>query len=184
MSEYQYVIFRAVDAPLNKKQLTYAERQSSRAEVSRWSFEVDYHYGSFDGDVDGMLRRGYDVFLQYTNYGDRVIKIRLPHGLPVERQVWNHFIDGERVTWKKDNKGHAGILTLNPFHEAGELEEAWELETYLDSAILLREKLTSGDLRPLYVFWLCGADDDYNDPNETTEPPVRMLRGPRVDPHR
>ncbi len=87
MSEYQYVIFRAVDAPLNKKQLAFAERQSSRADVSRWSFDVDYHYSSFRGDIDGMLRRGYDVFLQYTNYGHREIKMRLPHGMPTNKEL-------------------------------------------------------------------------------------------------
>ncbi len=29
-----------------------------------------------------------------------------------------------------------------------------------------------GDLRALYLFWLCAADDDYEDPNEIIEPPV------------
>ncbi len=85
---------------------------------------------------------------------------------------WKYFIDGEHVTWKKDKKGQAGILALHPFHEPGELEEVWEFEAYLDSAIFLRERLISGDLRPLYLFWLCGATGDYNDPVETSEPPV------------
>ena len=64
MSEYQYVMFQAVDRPLNDNQLKYAQRQSTRADVSRWSLSVEYHYSSFRGDVDGLLRRGYDVFLQ------------------------------------------------------------------------------------------------------------------------
>ena len=55
MSEYQYVEFQAVDRPLNHKQLEFAERQSSRAEVSRRSLTVEYHYSSFRGDVDGLL---------------------------------------------------------------------------------------------------------------------------------
>ena len=68
MSEYQYVAFQAVDGPLNDKQLEFAQQQSSRAEVSRWSLSVEYHYSSFRGDVDGLLRQGYDVYLQITNY--------------------------------------------------------------------------------------------------------------------
>jgi hypothetical protein len=69
VSEYQYVAFQAVDGPLNDKQLEFVRRQSTRAEVSRWSLSAEYHYSSFRGDVDGLLRHGYDVYLQHTNYG-------------------------------------------------------------------------------------------------------------------
>ena len=107
MSENQYVLFRAVDAPLNGKQLAFAERQSTRADVSRWWLAVDYHYRSFRGDVDGLLRRGYDVFLDYANYGVREIKLRLPHGMPADKTVWSHYADGEQVKWKKDSERFA-----------------------------------------------------------------------------
>ena len=172
MSEYQYVVFQAVDGPLNDKQLEFAQRQSTRAEVSRWSLSVEYHYSSFRGDVDGLLRRGYDVYLEYTNYGSREIKLRLPHGMPVAKSVLSKYVDGERLNWKLDAKGSGGILTLRPFHEGGELGELWETQRYLDAAIQVRERLMSGDLRALYLLWLCAADDDYNDPTEMIEPPV------------
>ena len=172
MSEYQYVVFQAVDRPLNDKQLEFAQRQSTRADVSRWSLSVEYHYSSFRGDVDGLLRRGYDVFLQHTNYGDREIKMRLPHGMPVAKSVWSQYVDGEKLGWKKDARGRGGILSLHPFHETGDLEEVWETQKYLDAAIRIRELLVGGDLRALYLLWLCAADDDYNDPAEMIEPPV------------
>ena len=165
MSEYQYVVFQAIDGPLNDKQLDFAQQQPTRAEVSRWSLSVEYHYSSFRGDVDGLLRRGYDVYLQYTNYGDREIKLRLPHGMPVAKSVWSKYVDGE-VGWKKDAKGRGGILSLCPFHETGELEAVWESQQYLDAAVQGRERLLSGDLRALYLLWLCAANDDYNDPAE------------------
>ena len=172
MSEYQYVAFQAVDSPLNDKHLAFAQRQSTRAEVTRWSLSVEYHYSSFRGDVDGLLRRGYDVYLQHTNYGDRQIKLRLPHGMPVAKSVWSKYVDGEQLDWKKDTKGRGGILSLRPFHETGDLEEVWETQKYLDAAVQVREHLLSGDLRALYLLWLCAADDDYNDPAEMIEPPV------------
>ena len=150
MSEYQYVVFRAVDGPLNDKQLEFAQRQSTRAEVSRWSLSSEYHYSSFRGDVDGLLRRGYDVYLQYTNYGCREIKLRLPHGIPVAKSVWSKYVDGKQLKWKSDVKGSGGILTLSPFHEEGDSGEAWETQKYLDAAIRVRERLMSGDLRGLY----------------------------------
>lgn len=172
MSEYQYVAFQAVDGPLDDKQLAFAQRQSTRAEVSRWSLSVDYHYSSFRGNVDGLLRRGYDVYLQYTNYGDREIKLRLPNGIPFPKRVWSKYVDGEHLRLKADAKGRGAILTLYPFHEAGDLEEVWEPQEHLDAAIHVRERLISGDLRALYLLWLCAADDAYNDPAEMIEPPV------------
>lgn len=172
MSEYQCVVFQAVDGPLNDEQLEFAQRQSTRAEVSRWSFSVEYHYSSFRGDVDGLLRKGYDVYLQYTNYGSREIKLRLPRGMPFAKSVWSKYVDGEHLNWKSDAKGNGGILSLHPFHEAGDLVEVWETQKCLDAATQVRERLMRGDLRALYLLWLCAADDDYNDPKEMIEPPV------------
>ncbi len=176
MSEYQYVVFHAVDRPLTDKELAYAEQQSSRAELSRWSFSCEYHYSSFRGDVDGLLRRGFDVFLQYTNYGDREIKMRLPRGLPFAKSVWSQYIDGKTLACEKDPRGSGVILTLRPYFESGELEPVGEFDKYLDAAIQIRQQLMAGDLRGLYLLWLCsvGADeyDEYDDPIEMTEPPA------------
>jgi hypothetical protein len=172
VSEYQYVIFQAVDGPLSDEQLAFARRQSTRAEVSRWSLSVEYQYSSFRGDVDGLLRRGYDVYLQYTDYGTREIKLRLPGGLPFAKSVWARYVDGEQLDWKSDAQGSGGILTLSPYHESSDLGAVWETQNYLDAAIRVRERLINGDLRALYLLWLCAADDDNNDPEEMKEPPV------------
>ena len=171
MSEYQYVAFQAVDRPLDDRQLQFAERQSSRADVSRWSLTCEYNYSSFRGDVDGLLRRGYDVHLLYANYGDRQIKLRLPNGLPFAKKIWSQYI-GENLVWKRDKKGRGGILSLAPYHESGELDEVWDFSSYLVAAVQVRERLMVGDLRALYVLWLCAADDSYDDLNEVIEPPV------------
>lgn len=172
MSEYQYVVFQAVDAPLTEKQLEFAQRQSTRAEVTRWSLSVEYHYSSFRGDVDGLLRQGYDVYLSYTNYGDREIKLRMQRGMPFAKNIWQKYVDGDKLCWKEDAKGSGGILSLRPFHETGDLADAWEPQKYLDAVIQIRERLMIGDLRALYLLWLCAADDDDNDPVEMIEPPV------------
>jgi hypothetical protein len=119
-----------------------------------------------------LLRKGYDVYLQYTNYGSREIKLRLPRGMPFAKSVWAKYVDGEQLSWKCDDKGSGGILTLCPFHESGDHGDVWETQKYLDAAIQVRERLMSGDLRALYLLWLCAADDDTNDPAEMIEPLV------------
>lgn len=48
----------------------------------------------------------------------------------------------------------------------------WEANEYLDSAIDLRERLMNGDLRALYLLWLCAANDDDSHPEKMIEPPV------------
>lgn len=172
MSEQQIVSFRAVDRPLNDQQLEYALQQSTRADVTRWSFECEYNYSSFRGDVDGLLQRGFDVYLQCTNYGDREVRLRLPHGMPFSEDVWSKYCTEEQLTWQLDPDGVAGILTLHPFHEDGDYELLWNVPKYLEAVVGLRNALVQGDLRALYVLWLCAADDDYNEPAEMIEPPV------------
>jgi hypothetical protein len=172
MSEFQHVVFQAVDSPLNDEQLAFAQRQSTRAEVTRWSLSAEYHYSSFRGDVDGLLRRGYDVYLQHTNYGSREIRLRFPGGTPFAKSVWSKYMDGKQLIWKSDSHGKGGILALCPFHELSSLDEAGETQKYLDAAIRVRERLMIGDLRALYLLWLCAATDDDHDPQEMIEPPV------------
>lgn len=172
MSEYQLVAFQAVDAPLNDEQLEFAEQESSRAEVTRWSLTCEYDYSSFRGDVDGLLRHGYDVYLQYTDYGCREIRLRLPRGLPFAKSVWSKYVGDEQLSWNRDAKGSGGILTVCPCHDSGTIDEVWEYEAYLDEAIWMRDRLLKGDLRALYVLWLCAANDDNFDPPELIEPPV------------
>lgn len=170
MSEYQYIEFRAVDRPLTDKELNYAETQSTRAEISRWCFTNEYHYSDFRGNENRMLRNGYDVFLHFANFGIRTIKIRLPSGPPFPKKLWSKFVDGNFLKWKADPKGKAGLLILEPYHEP--YDSYREFEDCLTDVIDLRQSLIAGDLRALYVLWLCVAGDQNFDSAETTEPPV------------
>ncbi|WP_037225761.1 hypothetical protein [Rhodopirellula baltica] len=172
MSEYQYVAFRAVDRALDDKQLEFAAQQSSRSELTRWEMSVEYHYSSFGGDVEGLLRRGFDVYLAYANYGSREIRLRLPSGLPFSKSMLKRFLNCDGISWKKDPKGKAGVLSVCPYHESGSIEDVWEFKDYLDSLAKVREQLIDGDLRALYLLWLCAAYDDNEFPEQTIEPPV------------
>src|SRR5262249_13350780 len=120
MSEYQYVAFRAIDRPVEGKNFDYMHRQSTRAEITPWSFDNEYHYGDFHGNAEEMLRRGYDVHLHYANFGIRKLLIRCPHGLPDPRAVKPYLV-GDSLQLIKDKKGPGGILAIEPFYEAGEL---------------------------------------------------------------
>lgn len=172
MSEYQYVGFRAIDGPLTEDELEYAESQSSRAEITKWSFDNEYHYGNFHGDADELLRRGFDVHVQYSSYGIRRVAIRLPDGFPVPKATWSPYVDGERVTWQPDKRGKGGILTVSPFLEVDSLEQIWNVHEHLNALAGIRNELIEGDLRVLYAVWLCGCQDGNHDPADVVEPPI------------
>ena len=150
MSEYQIVKFRAIDRPLTEEQLEFMERQSSRAEYTKWEFTVEYNYGSFRGDVNAMLRNGYDIYLTYSNYDGREIRLRLPTGLPFPQDVWSQYLDYAGLEWTPDKTGTAGILEFSPYLDEIEVDEVSDFDCFLDATVRLREMLVAGDLRALY----------------------------------
>jgi hypothetical protein len=171
MSEYQYVAFRAVDRAVSEKNLAYMRKQSSRAEITPWSFDNEYNFGDFRGDALEMLRRGYDLHLHYANFGIRSLFIRLPGGLP-DPLAAAPYLDGESLKFVKDKNGSSGTLAIEPAHEPGDLEEIWDFDEWIDRLMPLRAELLSGDLRPLYLAHLAVLRDMNRDPDEIIEAPV------------
>src|SRR5947209_16430892 len=137
MSEYQYIAFRAIDQPVSEEDLEFMRRQSSRAEVTPWSFDNEYHFGGFHGNAAEMLRRGYDLHLHYANFGTRTLMIRLPEGLPDARAA-QPYLDDESLTFRKDKTGPGGILCIEPAYESGELEELDDIGVTINRLLPLR----------------------------------------------
>jgi hypothetical protein len=171
MSEYQYIAFRAIDGPVSEKNLAYMRRQSSRAKITPWSFENEYHFGDFGGDALEMLRRGYDLHLHYANFGIRNLLIRLPHGLANPDTAKPYLLE-DSLHFAQDKQGSGGTLCIEPYYEPGDQEELWELDDLLDGVVPLRAEILDGDLRPLYLAHLAIARDGNHDREETREGPV------------
>jgi hypothetical protein len=112
MSEYQYVGFRAIDRPVGEKNLEFMRRQSSRAEITPWSFDNEYHFGDFHGNAEEMLRRGYDIHLHYANFGIRKLLIRFPRGM-LETGTLKAYIARVLGSFrKKDSRGNRTAIEL------------------------------------------------------------------------
>jgi hypothetical protein len=171
MSEFQYVGFRAIDGPVSDKGLEFMHQQSSRAEITPWSFDNEYHYGDFHGNAAEMLRRGYDVHLHYANFGVRKLMIRLPNGLP-DATAAEPYFEEDSLSFLKDKSGRGGILCIEPFYEPDDLEELWDLGHFLDRLRPLRAEILDGDLRPLYLAYLGVVCDGNHDPEEEKDAPV------------
>src|SRR3954453_13145669 len=113
MSERQYVAFRAIDRPVSEKNLAYMRTQSSRAEITEWSFENEYNYGDFHGNELEMMRQGYDFHLYYANFGIRKICVRLPAGLFQGKAGLYFSEDG--LEFHKDKGKEHGTLCIEPY---------------------------------------------------------------------
>jgi hypothetical protein len=170
MSEYQYVEFRAIDTPVSDKNLEYMHKQSTRAEITPWSFKNEYHYSDFRGDALEMLRRGYDVHLHYANFGIRKLLVRLPSGLP-NLCAAEQYVDGEYLKLHRDKQGDGCTLEVKPSYEPDDLEGLWDLDEWLGRLLGIRAELIEGDLRPLYIARLAVDRGCYHD-SEGIEPPV------------
>lgn len=175
MSEYQWVEFRAVDSPLDDAALAFMRKQSTRAEIDRWKFTNEYHFGDFRGNVVAMMRRGYDVHVHYTNFGLRRLCFRIPDGFGRPDQLNPYLLDDE-IWWEPDDDGTGGVLTLEPVGDADTWDWMEEVETLASDLIPLREMIIAGDLRPLYV-----AHVAFNYDDDALEPPVPAGLG---DQHR
>jgi hypothetical protein len=169
MSEYQYIAFRAIDRPVSEKDLAFMRRQSSRAEITPWSFDNEYQFGDFHGNAEEMLRRGYDFHFHYADFGIRKLMIRLPDSLPDAQAAWV-YLDEESLTFLKDRKGPGGILDVEPFYEPGDLEDPGELDDLLERLLPLRAEILEGDLRPLYLAHLVVACDGNHGDDEKEAP--------------
>jgi hypothetical protein len=171
MSEFQRIAFRAIDGPVSEKNLEFMERQSTRAEITAWTFDNEYQWGNFRGDALEMLRRGYDLHVHYANFGIRTVLIRLPYGLPDPKAAEPYFGD-DTLQFHKDKQGPGGTLAIEPCFDAGELEELWDIDEFIGRLIPLRAEILDGDLRPLYLAHLAMCSDQNHDPEESTEAPV------------
>src|SRR5258708_40235916 len=120
MSEFQTIAFRAIDGPVTEKNLKFMRQQSSRAEITPWSFDNEYHFGDFHGNAAEMLRRGYDFHFHYANFGTRRLMIRLSNGLPDADAAEPYLMGEGSLHFLKDKRGPAGILCIEPYLESGE----------------------------------------------------------------
>jgi len=171
MSEYQYVAFRAIDRAVSKKDLAYMRRQSTRAEITPWSFENEYNFGDFHGNALEMMRRGYDLHLHYANFGIRTLLVRLPDGFPNAKAATPYIAD-PALGFHKDKTGPGGTLMISSSLEPDTLDELWDINEMLDRLVSLRSEILAGDLRPLYLAHLAVIGDDDHDPDEAVEAPV------------
>ncbi len=172
MSEYQYYEFRAVDRPLDKKEMAALRALSTRAEITPTSLTNTYQWGDFKGNPVALMDRYFDAFVYVANWGTHRLMLRLPRPF-VDVATIKEYCDGAVVTVTA-RKEHL-VLDLRSEDEEG---EGWvDGEEWMPSLISIRDELMRGDLRALYLGWLAwvqegGWDGQDGDNDAAREPPV------------
>jgi hypothetical protein len=174
MSEYQYYEFAAIDGPISDEGLRYARSCSSRANVSRVRWQNTYHFGSFHGSVDTLLKY-YDAHFYIANWGTVCVGLAFPKSAITREAIQPYLHGGER---------HEDTLTVKEIDnrcivwwERNE-EGGWgwtEGEGTIDQLIGIREELMRGDYRALFLGWLADFNAcDWTDrrDGEVLMPPI------------
>ena len=82
MSEYQYYEFRAIDRPLNDRQMRELRAISTRAAISRTSFSNHYEYGDLKANPRDLLVKHFDASLYFANWLYLEVAFRYREQLP------------------------------------------------------------------------------------------------------
>jgi predicted nucleic acid-binding Zn-ribbon protein len=165
VSEYQYYEFRAVDRPLDERELRMLRSLSTRGEITPTSFVNTYNWGDFKGDPDTLMETCFDAFVHVANWGTRRFVLRLP-----QRQLRSKFLSsccqGDSLRARR-----AGEFVVIDFCKEDEGGDGAEGEGWMASLIALRADLARGDGRCLYLGWLrCAQNGELDE--DGIEPPV------------
>ncbi len=181
MSEYQYYEFQAIDRLLTTEQQATMRKLSSRVELSATRAAFNYSYGGFRGEPLKVLEQHFDALLYIANWGSKQLAFRLPRSAVAIEQLRPYtFGDEESILLDLLITPQYIILNLKIREEEG---YGWiEGEGLLDLLIHLREAILRGDLRALYLFWLCGAADQAAWIAEAEAEELEPLSEPPVPP--
>ena len=176
MSEYQRYEFMTIDRPLTRAQLDAVNDLSSHIEASSTHALIEYSWGDFKHNPISVLHTFFDGFLYWANWGAPELALRFPHGTLPANLIEGYDLD-DFVTFTQHSD--YDILDIH----FGEMEGPDEWIAYeLGSLIAIREELTEGDLRALYVVWLAGmrmlgSYDEEEEDEIISAPPVPPALG-------
>ena len=168
MSEYQYYEFQAIDRPLSKGEQATLRACSTRARISASRFVNEYHWSGLKADPMKWMTEYFDAHVYLSNFGSSSFHLRFPLALLTTETTRDYEEGGTLET--RTTPTHL-ILSFLSEEESGENYRDDDGEGVLGSLLPIREALSSGDLRALYLAWLLAVQQGRLEA-ETLEPPV------------
>ena len=167
MSEYQYYEFQTIDRQLTDEEKKTLRGYSGRAMITATRFVNSYSYGDFRGDESEWMAKYFDAFLYMANWGTHRLMLRLPHSLLSLESV-RGYCAGETLAARA--AGNHVILDFRSDNEGGDGDWIEDDNDTLSMLVPIRSELAAGDLRALYIAWLCGVQNGEFEDNDL-EPP-------------
>lgn len=169
MSEYQDYEFAAIDRPLTRAEMAALRAASTRAVITPTGFTNHYEWGSLKANPADWMRRYFDAFVYTANGCSHWLSLRVPLST-FPKGALKPFAARHSFAYKA-TKSHWIIDWA--------LDEGEDYEGFVEDdgtgwmrrLIPLRDELSRGDLRPLYLGWLAGADALREDALEPEVPP-------------
>lgn len=166
MSEYQYYEFAALDRPLSRAEMARLRAVSTRAVITPTGFTNHYEWGDLKADPADWMRRYFDAFIYWADWGSCRLSLRLPKA---------SFRKAELQLFAANHAGLSFESSKTHWILDWMIDESEDYERFAEDdgsgwmrrLIPLREELLRGDLRPLYLGWLTGIntlDEDEREP--------------------
>lgn len=166
MSEYQYYEFAAIDRPLSRAEMAKLRAVSTRAVITPTGFTNYYEWGDLKADPADWMRRYFDAFVYFADWGSCCLSLRLPKAA---------FRKAELQPFAANHAGLSFASSSTHWILDWMIDESEDYERFAEDdgsgwmrrLLPLREELLRGDLRPLYLGWLTGIntlDEDEREP--------------------
>jgi len=177
MSEYQYYEFQTVDRRLTEKEMEELRRYSSRARITPTSFINEYHFGDFKGNAKAWMEKYFDAFLYLANWGTRELHLALPAKLLAPKIAQRYC--RSRAASAREKSGRLIVTFLLQEEPGG---QSLQGDGIISPLLEIRNELTEGDHRALYLGWLLGAQSgelDDAEPEPSVPPNLGDLSAPQ-----
>lgn len=156
MSEYQYYEFAAIDQPLTKAEMAKLRAISTRAIITPASFTNHYEWGDLKADPADWMQRYFDAFVYTANWCNRWLSLRVPLNT-FSRGALKPFAVRHCLMYKATETHWIIDWSLDNSEDYDGFAED-DGSGWMRRLVSLRDELLRGDLRPLYLGWLAGAD--------------------------
>lgn len=169
MSEYQYYEFAAIDRPLTRTEMAELRAVSTRAVITPAGFTNHYEWGDLKANPSDWMRRYFDAFVYSANWCSCQLSLRLPREVARGDELKSF---ANRSTLRIESSDTHWILdwTLDESEHYDRFGED-DGSGWMRRLVPLRDELLRGDLRPLYLGWLAGADALRDEALEPVVPP-------------
>jgi len=164
MSEYQAYYFARVDRPLSGNEIEAVDALSSHMEVGAHSAFVHYHYGDFKHNPLQILKKWFDVFVYYANWGSQTVGFRFnKDAIDVERLV---PFEVDEVLMVETSEDHVVVLAQfdENYGDGAYYDLSEERGGFYAGYVSLYNAILRGDDRALFLLWLKameqGGDSD------------------------